>query len=126
MSDKKATRSAWLKRIFFILLVIAFDIYIFFVPYEGEATSFFWLIVIGAIGGYLLFRLLDNRPIEAKNPLEEDQEKKTNHIIAIVFGCLFFLPFFVLSLTPWGNTIGLIAVVIVADLIALYYIFTRI
>ena len=110
-----------LRRGIYVLLLIAADLYFILSPYEGEKTSFFWLIVVGAAGGYFVYRLINNAM--KKNEGTDDDDSHVNWL-AVIAGCLCFVPFSILAFTPWGNVVGFIAILIVINAIALYFIFT--
>ena len=112
----------WLKRGLAFAGVAAFDVFVFLpAPNASERTSFFWLIVLGAIVGYLIYRLIDRN-----NSQDEEDINSVIHWVAIIAGVLFFILCTILSFTSWGNTIGVIAILAVIDLVAVYYILTRI
>jgi Trk-type K+ transport system membrane component len=114
----------WLKRGLAFAGLIAFDVYAFLPSSDSsERSSFVWLIVFGAVAGYLIYRLIDHKNDSGQ---QDEDLNRALHWVAIIAGALFFVLSAVLSFTSWGNTIGMIAILVVIDLVAVYYILTRI
>lgn len=71
----------------------------------------------------MIYRLIDRKNDSGQ---QDEDLNRVLHWVAIIAGALFFVLSAVLSFTSWGNTIGLIAILVVIDLVAVYYILTRI
>lgn len=124
MSKKLSITSQRLIRVVLIILLVGINIYWFWPKEDDSLFDFrFYLMLFGVGCGYLVYRLAKAFLIK-DNEDEDFDVRKRKQIFAIVAGCIIAIPFFILSFTKMGSVFGWIVVVIVIDIIALYFILT--
>ena len=122
MKKKLTDKEQWLIRAVLIILLIGANIYWLLPSEKDDHLDFrFWLVLLGVGCGYLVYCILK---VHLINTDEEDNTNKRKQVFAIIAGCLVSIPLIILSLTPIGSLFGWIAIAVVIDIAALYFILT--